>query len=467
MKVKTIQSSWIDKTGYRLDCNPYMSGAIETKIILENLTCQTRPLNECTLGGDSGIYHAGRERRLWVSTEEFGVPFLGSTDILKSDHSHLPLISKEQVAKTPAFIIRKDWTLITRSGTIGRMSYSRPDMDGMACSEHVMRVIPDKTKIKPGYLFAYLNSKFGIPLVVSNTYGSIIQSIEPHHLSSLPVPKLKLSVEISIHEKIVMAAEARSKCKNLLASSHGQLAKLLGIDFSKYNADVTGFSTSAIKSSELLRLDAVHFSPVGILAINDLKNSLGASKKIGQVADVFTPGIFKRPYVNDPAYGYPYFSGSELFLNTPNPRGFLSKSAPKIRNYVVKKNWLLVQDAGQLGGLIGKLIRVGEEVDKSVVSNHLMRIAPKSQIDGAYLYSLLTSTIGYKAIVRNAFGTSIPQLSPSHISEVFVPWPSEDIREAIATPILEVWKLQDNAISLEKDAINMLENSIEALAAKN
>ncbi|TVP12307.1 hypothetical protein AYI87_14855 [Shewanella sp. KCT] len=340
-------------------------------------------------------------------------------------------------------------------------------MDGMACSEHVMRVIPDEMKIKSGYLFAYLNSKFGIPLVVSNTYGSIIQSIEPHHLSSLPVPKLESSIEIAIHEKVVAASEARAKSTDLISSSHKILASLLGIQFSKYNADVTNFSTTVVKSSVLRRLDATHYAPVATQAIYDLKTGFGGSKEIGQIADVFTPGIFKRPYVKDPAYGYPYFSGSELFLNTPNPRGFLSKSAPKIENYIVKKDWLLVQDAGQLGGLIGKVVRVGDKVDGSVVSNHLMRIAPKNQIDSAYLYSLLTSTIGYKAIVRNAFGTSIPQLSPSHISDIFIPWPSENIREAIAKPVTEAWKLQDNAIELEKDAVNLLEKAIEAVAPKH
>ncbi|WP_419650104.1 hypothetical protein, partial [Thiolapillus sp.] len=66
------------------------------------------------------------------------------------------------------------------------MAYARPDMDGVACSEHVMRVVPNESLIKPGYLYAYLSSRFGVPIVVSGTYGAIIQHIEPHHIAELP-----------------------------------------------------------------------------------------------------------------------------------------------------------------------------------------------------------------------------------------------------------------------------------------
>jgi type I restriction enzyme S subunit len=52
-----------------------------------------------------------------------------------------------------------------------------------------MRVVPDAEKIPPGYLYAYLSSKFGVPLVVGGTYGAIIQHIEPEHIANLPVPR--------------------------------------------------------------------------------------------------------------------------------------------------------------------------------------------------------------------------------------------------------------------------------------
>ena len=70
-------------------------------------------------------------------------------------------------------------------------------MDGMACSEDVLRVVPDPDRILPGYLYAFLSSKFGKSLVVGGTYGAIIPHIEPHHIASLPVPRLGEELESS------------------------------------------------------------------------------------------------------------------------------------------------------------------------------------------------------------------------------------------------------------------------------
>ncbi|MHC5832788.1 MAG: methylation-associated defense system restriction endonuclease subunit S MAD5, partial [Nostoc sp.] len=74
-----VMSSWMENNGRRLDCNPYLSGAFEAKVILEKLTAKKEPLHEVTKGGMKGIYHAGRERRQYVDDPAYGVPFLGST----------------------------------------------------------------------------------------------------------------------------------------------------------------------------------------------------------------------------------------------------------------------------------------------------------------------------------------------------------------------------------------------------
>ena len=190
MKTKAIPSSWLERDGRRLDCGPYMSGALEAKLLLDVLRATKVPLQNVCLGGRGGLVNAGRIKRQWVTDERYGIRFLSSTDILKADLSNLQIISNQAADANPKLLIQSGWTLITRAGTIGRMAYARPDMDGMACSEDVLRVIPDPAKIPPGYLYAYLSSKFGVPLVVGGTYGAIIQHIEPHHLADLPVARL-------------------------------------------------------------------------------------------------------------------------------------------------------------------------------------------------------------------------------------------------------------------------------------
>ena len=58
MKVKAIPSAWMRRDGRRFDCGPYMSGALEAKIRLEELACRKDSLASLCVGGVDGIYHA-------------------------------------------------------------------------------------------------------------------------------------------------------------------------------------------------------------------------------------------------------------------------------------------------------------------------------------------------------------------------------------------------------------------------
>ena len=230
MKTRAVPSAWLERDGRRLDCGPYMSGALEAKVLLDALRTTKVPLQDVCLGGRDGLVNAGRIRRLWVTDERHGVRFLSSTDILKSDLAGLQLISKRVARANPKLLINSGWTLITRAGTVGRMAYARADMDGLACSEHVLRVIPDPEDIPPGYLYAYLSSKFGVPLIVGGAYGTIIQHIEPNHIAELPVPRLGKALERHAHALVDRAAQFRSEATRLLAKAEKKVCLCLAGD---------------------------------------------------------------------------------------------------------------------------------------------------------------------------------------------------------------------------------------------
>jgi type I restriction enzyme, S subunit len=463
MRITKATNKWFREQGHRLDCKPYMSGAIEAKLILESLSCKKRPLNECTLGGDAGIYHAGREGRRWVTSEEFGIPFLGSSDILKSDVSNLPLISKAQVGKTPAFIIKSSWTLVTRSGTIGRMVYSRPDMDGMACSEHVMRIIPDRTKIPPGYLFAYMNSKFGVPLVVSSTYGSIIQSIEPHHLSNIPVPKLADVVENDIHESIELAALKRTKASLLRNEIVELVQSCVDLDM----PETPNLASTASSKNIGRRLDAFHFSNKVTTALEKMAGENSA--ELGAlVVDIFEPNRGKRFKVDDELYGVQFLSSSDVFSLDPKGDYFISTAqTPNIDSLIVTENDLLIPRSGQLGGIIGKAVLPLPTYYGSAASEHLVRVRCHSREDAFYLWAILVTKAGYYSIIGTAFGSSIPSLDCALIKNLQVPMVDEITRSKIVSCVDSYISSLTEAIKLERGAIIKVERAIEAAAPKH
>src|SRR6201996_65121 len=111
-----VRFNWLTDQAFRLDASPYLSGGYEARKLLEGLP-GTRPLHEL-VRTPNGIFHAGRSSRLWVTDPNYGIPFFSSTDILEADLSNLPLIAKSAVDRNPRLLIERDWTLITRSGTI-------------------------------------------------------------------------------------------------------------------------------------------------------------------------------------------------------------------------------------------------------------------------------------------------------------------------------------------------------------
>jgi len=451
--IKTVPSTWLEIEGRRLDCGPYMSGAIEAKELLRKLRVSKEPLQDLT----ADIYHAGREGRTWVDSPEYGVPFMGSTDILASDLSMLPLMSKKQIAATPRFIIKEGWTLITRSGTIGRMAYARSDMDGLACSEHVMRVVPDEDKINPGYVYAYLSSRFGVPLVVSGTYGSIIQSIEPHHIAELPVPRLG-DVEDQAHELIQRAADMRvegAKAFNEAKSIFDGMLEVRDDD-----KPLCGLSFSSINALSLLkRLDAAYHSPSAIRIERNIRS--GAFTSIGEIANVMLPPISSRVMTNEPDYGYPYFSGDALYYWTPEPKGYLAKKSPKIETLIADEECIVVQAFGQTYGLICRPTWIIPNLVGSAISGLMLRLTSPDKRILRYLYAFIASRAGQIITKRLPYGGSIPHINESQYREVPVPLFEDGLIDRISEKIKTFINAKTKTIALEDQARALVERAIE------
>ena len=449
-KWKAVRAAWLEEGGRRLDCNPYMSGALEARDALRRLS-KTEILSDVT----ERIFHAGREGRTWVDDPRYGIPFMGSSDILSADLSTLPLISKKQVERNPLFKLGEAWTLITRSGTIGRMAYVRPDMAGMACSEHVLRVVPKPDRIPPGYLYAFLSSRYGVPLVVSGTYGAIIQHIEPEHIADLPVPRFESNFE----QKVAQAVEAAA-VERVAASQHRRAAiELLEakIDWSDQPRPI---AIAPMASSLLGRMDAFHYSP----RVEAGRSALSSHRSVrlgDQVERVFEPNRGSRLKVTDPAFGVPFLSSSSVFELNPSAEYLVSRSlTPHLEGLLLSDCDVLLPRSGQLGGIIGRAvlplpINVGQ-----AGSEHLVRVRCHSPSDAAYLWAVLASEPGYWALIGTAFGSSIPSLDSSLISELMVPWLSEADRQEIATLASKAVAAQSKGNELEAAAVELLEEKI-------
>jgi type I restriction enzyme S subunit len=463
MIVKTIPSSWLVEEEHRLDCGPFVKGSIEAKKKIASLHYRKDQLVELTQGGLAGMYHVGQDKIVWTEDSTHGIPFLRSSDILKADLSNQPFISRKQVAANALFQCPAGTTLITRSGTIGRMTYMRPDMVDMAISQDVLKVVPDASKVMPGYLYAFLTSKYGLPIVIGGTFGSIIVHIEAENIADLPVPRLGEHLENRVHRMIQQACDNRVTASSLIAENISDLAQLLGISESKERAIASPSLTIQSSSCLLNRMDSFYYSKsnVDARAAFDAAGDRVGKTCVGEIAEAYIPDIFKRLYADDPNFGYPYFTGKEIYEIDPTTALYLKKDIAELNRLLIKRGMILIQDSGQVSGIIGHPVHVGRHMNGAACTNNMVRILSKRSRDNGYLFALLSTRAGIRLLKREASGSSIPHLEEKRIRGLVVPWPKQRERDKVGDKIWAALDLRDAAIDLERQARAVVELTIE------
>lgn len=459
MKTSVIQSSWLRKGGFRLDCSPYLGGAIETEIMLESLSVKKEPLGNVT----SAIFNGPKFSRTYVENPDFGVQFIGGSELQHADLVGLSLMSKKRAYSKQLrnLEIKEGMTLITCSGTIGKMAFARAEMEGIWASQHIMKVVPDEQKIRPGFLFAFLSSKFGVPLITSGTYGAIIQSIEPHHISGLSVPRLGESVEKKIDDLIQNSASERCRASQDFISALADYHKSTRLkDFE--NCLSTHPLQSHTVSSENLsgRLDTNFHRPYHYEALIPFQSGGIASCHVADFSEsIVEPQRFKRIRVDDPS-AIPLFGTGALGGVDPEPMYSIA-SGSWVEPYRVDENTLLIPRSGQIYGIIGTAYQPIGRVLDAAVTEDAIRINCKDTKVAGYLYLALRSPFGLRQLKARCFGGSIPHLDVNHIGNVLVPKISEKEVQRLGYLAANVAALRTSAIEKEREAQSILEDAIE------
>lgn len=150
---------------------------------------------EVTTIGDerisSKVILPGRFKRVYVD-ERYGRVFIGGKQLGELDPSSKKYLSNAKHSKQidDELMLSEAMTLITRSGTIGKVALVPKHWEHWIASEHVIRVVPANIEIA-GYLNIFLSSEYGHQLITRFTYGSIVDEIDDNHIRQITIPLLK------------------------------------------------------------------------------------------------------------------------------------------------------------------------------------------------------------------------------------------------------------------------------------
>ena len=160
-------------------------------------------------------YLPTRFARVYVDDPRYGVPFLSSKQILQAEPTGAPYISRRLTRNLANYLVEEGWTLLTRSGTVGRVAFVSQDMAGSAISEHVIRIIPGED-ISPGYLYAAVANEYGYYQTTRHIHGSVVDELTADQTDTILIPLPDSADEAEIGELVLDAMEKRVRANALL-----------------------------------------------------------------------------------------------------------------------------------------------------------------------------------------------------------------------------------------------------------
>lgn len=454
-----VRLSEVAGAGLRLEASAY---TLEARLALAELSAGRYPVKP--LLGREGLcqdaHNAFRFARVYVGPEK-GVPFLSSSDIIGLRPERGRYLSKKHTKRLEELKIKPWDVLVSCSGTIGNIGLASPRMAEWALSQHAIRITaPDRDTA--GYVAAFLRTRWGRAQLAGMTYGSVIQHIEPHHLTRIWLPDLPAIRRIEIGRAFVEAAGKRDQANESLDAADAHLRAALQLP--PLSQPKKGPIVNRVLASQWgKRLDASFHHPAARWIVEQLKRMnfkllpLGDPSLTREIRAVTK--FRKRVYV--PQGGIPMLSSKQLFQISPIDVKGLAKGAHEedMPEISLDPGMVIIT----CSGTIGRVQIIPNYMKGWAANQHALRIiAPDEEISG-YLYAWLASEYGEALITRFSYGSVILELDRFMVAEIPVPLVTNPQRKAIAARVLDANRLRDEAWNLEQGALTQLRKSIAGL----
>ena len=423
-----------------------------------------------SIGGNNGLiqeaYYPGRFKRIYCDAgagEPFYLPSQ-MTDIYPKAAKSISALTNCNMSELK---LKPKTLLLTRSGTIGTISYVSKTIEGTVFSDDVIRVT-FKDEMDLGYVYAYLKTKTGNMMLTTNGYGSVITHIEPEHLATVQIPDAPWSIKKRINDLIVGSYELRDASNALIDEATALLVKELQFpdirDFDialyKKNTEVDTFS---VKLSDMAgRVDASYHVPIVNAIVEHMKQHAAEVTTVGDSRvskEIILPGRFKRVYVKE-GYGKVFIGGKQLYELDPTNKKYLSikHHADRIAKQLTLHEGMTLITCS---GTIGKVALVGKHWEDWTASQHIIRVVPANSDIAGYISIFLGSDYGYPLITHYTYGSVVDEIDDTHVASI--PFPllkNAAVQKQINDLALEASEKRYQAYKLEQQALQIIDKEV-------
>ena len=460
LKYTSVSLSEVFSNNTRLEASAFNLEAKAAKYKVEH--CRYGYVH---LWGKDGLvkdaYYGNRAKRDYVSKNTSGaIGFIGSSEMLYINPKPYKFISPN-IKKIDGFKAPIGSVLISRSGTIGNVTLVNKTLSKLLISEHAIRIIPADFG---GYIYAFLKTNTGKTLVKANTFGAVVDEIEPEHLKNIIIPNAPELIKRKIHNLVVESYDLRDQSNELIDEAEHILYEELQLPpieqlKPQYFDDSVDLRNYTTKLSRLgFRLDCSYHTPICNSILELLNENADSVVHCGDsiiTKDILLPTRFKRTYV-EAAHGIKLIGGKQINELNPGTEKYLAHSSLN-DELKLKANSVLVTRSGT----IGKTAIVPKHWEEWIGSDHIIRIIPANNGIAGYLYCWLSTEYAQQLVKRNTFGAVVDEIDTDQLSHVEIPLlKNSNKQKEINDKVLQANELRYQAYLKEQEAVRMMEEVI-------
>lgn len=446
VKATSIPASVLFSGDRRMEAETYLSSGYGIRVAIES-----KPQGWVRFGKVANVEQPNRLKGILVSPE-YGEPFLAATQVFDVRPIPRKFLAIEKMDGARSCYVEDGTILVTRSGSVGRPTVAHNVHEGIVISDDLLRV-KAIDPLESGWIYAYLHAVQTRAMTKGAQYGHMIKHLEVSHLEALPIPLVDQTTAKAFTQRLARIVSLRNDSYRLTLEAEKQFEDA----FTPVRVDDWGESGFTVKASAAFvskrkRLDASVHNPGAAAIKRHLAKTACAFDSLQKAGfDIWVPGRYKRIPAED---GVIYRDSADLLEVSPDlTKRFADCKFGDQFGGRVKSGWILIPCSGQVYGIIGTATLATDALHDQVVSNHVVRVAPKpgGAPAGYVLTALSHPTLGRPLVKALAFGSSVPELDPDDLADLALPRLSSKVENAIAELAEASAKARADADLLERD----------------
>lgn len=449
----------------RLEASTFNIDRVHSIQLLENSKYDLVLLGTKEIGFKDCFYGPRAKRNYLTNIDSTSIGFLGSSEMLDIYPDPVKFVSHDN-SMVDSLSLTEGIILISRSGTIGNVTFVGQTLSKFLVSEHAIRLVMNEF---PGFVYTYLKTDVAQNLLHAEKFGSVILEIEPDALKNMLIPNAPALIKKKIHDLIMDSYANRDESNRLIDEAAKIMIEELELppidDLKKeafsYSREINSFST---KLSDLDgRLEGSYHIPL-IKVIERYISKKAIVKNLNSediTEKIILPGRFKRIYV-EKGNGKVFLGGKEINQLDPENKKYLSLAHHSDR---IKKELNIVKDMVLVtcSGTIGKVALVPEHWNNWTLNQHVMRIVSKEQYY-ALIFTWLNSEYGKELIRRQTYGSVVNEITDKQLGTVVIPvFKKDTINNSIISLINKANELRYKAYKQEQQAIEIMNREVLGL----